>query len=189
VVAARDFDAYRALFGHVTTLGRRAAMVPDPVVAGAIRAELVELLACSLSGEGRQARARPGHRPDYTRIVRECAHYAEQRNYQGLTLADLSEVAGVSERQVRAAFSSVFGISPRGYLRVAALYEVRRRLVTGPPAPDPVSRAATDFGFWHLGRFAGQYRSLFGELPNETLEHRRDGWRAADHAVGRGVGA
>ena len=32
---------------------------------------------------------------------------------------------------------------------------------------------AADFGFWEFGRFSGQYRRLFGELPSETLRRSR----------------
>ena len=55
----------------------------------------------------------------------------------------------------------------------AALREVRRALLDGPFARDPVTRAASDFGFWHLSRFAGQYRALFGESPSETVARAR----------------
>ncbi len=39
------------------------------------------------------------------------------------------------------------------------------------PISGAVTRAATDTGFNHLGRLAGDYRKLFGETPSETL-HR-----------------
>jgi AraC-like DNA-binding protein len=32
-----------------------------------------------------------------------------------------------------------------------------------------VTAVAMNFGFWHLGRFAEEYRSLFGEAPRTTL--------------------
>ena len=32
-----------------------------------------------------------------------------------------------------------------------------------------VSQAALNRGFEHLGRFAGQYRALFGQAPSHTI--------------------
>ena len=32
-----------------------------------------------------------------------------------------------------------------------------------------VSDVVNDWGFWHMGQFAADYRKLFGELPSETL--------------------
>ena len=115
----------------------------------------------------------PRARPASVRIVRACVQYASSVQYQGVTLSDLSGVAGVSERRVRDAFSEWHGTSPTAYLRAAALREVRRRLLEGPFVRDPVTRAASEFGFWHLSRFAGQYRALFGESPSETVARAR----------------
>ncbi len=111
--------------------------------------------------------------PASLRIVWTCVQYAASVQYQRVTLSDLSAAAGVSERRVRDAFNDCHGMSPTAYLRVAALREVRRKLLDGPFARDPVTRAASDFGFWHLSRFAGQYRALFGESPSETVARAR----------------
>ena len=131
---------------------------------------------CRTATSASPGRCRPGTAtgaPASLRIVWTCVQYAASVQYQRVTLSDLSAAAGVSERRVRDAFSDCHGMSPTAYLRVAALREVRRKLLDGPFARDPVTRAASDFGFWHLSRFAGQYRALFGESPSETVARAR----------------
>ena len=46
----------------------------------------------------------------------------------------------------------------------APSHAVRRELRAGPPAREGRGRA-TRWGFWQLGRFAVEYRTLFGERP------------------------
>jgi len=113
------------------------------------------------------------------RITRACEEHAEATRYHDVSLASLCAAAGMSERRVRQAFYECYGMSPTAALRIAALHRVRRALLDRPPTRDAVSRAASEFGFWHLGRFAGQYRALFGESPSATLARRSSsaaGW-------------
>jgi AraC family ethanolamine operon transcriptional activator len=152
---------------------------PSEPEAVAMRNMLVETCVRSLSAENNEHRAHtPNVRLRSVAIVRACEEYAADVRYQGVTMADLCRVVDKSERRVRTAFGDCYGMSPVAYLRIAALHEVRRTLLNDPVTRDLVSRTACDFGFWHLGRFAGQYRALFGELPGTTIEHRRHDARA-----------
>jgi AraC-like DNA-binding protein len=90
----------------------------------------------------------------------------------------LCDVAGTSERRVRDAFYDCYDTSPIAYLRLLALREVRSALTDSPAYRDAVTRAATDFGFSHLSRFAAHYRAVFGETPSETIVRARDTRRA-----------
>jgi AraC-like DNA-binding protein len=107
------------------------------------------------------------------RIAQECEAYAESTHYHDVTSMALCAASGEKERRVRQAFYDCYDMSPTARLRITALHHVRRLLLDRPPQRDSVSRAAADFGFWHLGRFASQYRALFGESPSASVNRAR----------------
>lgn len=86
-----------------------------------------------------------------------------------LTVASLAERCDISDRSLRSAFCKWFGISPLQYLSLRRMHNARRVLCSSCPDEVQVGRVAISHGFWDLGRFAGRYRKLFGELPSETL--------------------
>ena len=147
--------------------------------AEAIERAFLEIAVRSLAGDLSRSPSYQSARLASARIVRTCEDYARKWRYQDVTLAGLCAASGVSERRVRSAFYECYQMSPTAYLRVVALNAVRRELVEGPRLRDAVSRAATDWGFWHLSRFAAQYRALFGESPRHTLRHRTERPQAA----------
>ncbi|WP_460359141.1 helix-turn-helix domain-containing protein [Mycobacterium sp. ZZG] len=49
------------------------------------------------------------------------------------------------------------------------LHHVRAELIAHSPPSVTVTMVAGRWGFLHLGRFAIQYRQLFGESPSQTL--------------------
>ena len=85
------------------------------------------------------------------------------------SLADLCAIAGVGERTLEYAFGEQLGLPPSRYVRLRRLNHVRRELRAGDPETTRVTDVAMRWGFWQLGRFATEYRALFGELPSETL--------------------
>ena len=143
----------------------------DPRLSCSLRDCLLEIIARTFDRNCRREQI-AARRLSSMRITRACEEHAEATRYHDISLASLCAAAGMSERRVRQAFYECYGMSPTAMLRIAALRRVRRSLLGGPPTSDAVSRAASDFGFWHLGRFAGQYRALFGESPSATLSHR-----------------
>jgi len=112
---------------------------------------------------------------DFRRAPRyDLAHAAfrliEANMGENLTVRDLVQTLGVTRRALEYSFSSVLGISPARYLLARRLNGVRQDLLTTPW--EGVTTAALRNGFHHLGRFSGQYRRFFGELPSQTAGSR-----------------
>ncbi|MET0701337.1 MAG: AraC family transcriptional regulator [Mycobacterium sp.] len=87
------------------------------------------------------------------------------------TTAELARATGVSARALQKAFGRSGKPPPMTYLRQVRLHKVHADLLDASRQRSPVavSTVASRWGFVHLGRFAQQYRQLFGESPSHTL--------------------
>lgn len=106
------------------------------------------------------------------RLVRRAEDLVDAHPQRPLLAGELCAALRVSLRTLDRAFRTVLGTSPIAHLRSLRLMRVRAALLATDPATVTVSDVAWDWGFWHLGRFAAQYRALFGELPSRTLATR-----------------
>src|SRR3984885_8847428 len=86
--------------------------------------------------------------------------------------AELARATGASARTLQRAFERSDQPSPMLYLRRLRLQRVHAELAANSPDSLTVTMVAGRWGFMHLGRFASQYRQLFGETPSETLRAR-----------------
>jgi AraC-like DNA-binding protein len=59
--------------------------------------------------------------------------------------------------------------APKTYLLLRRMHLAREALHAANPVATTVTDVATRYGFWQLGRFASQYKFLFGEAPPATL--------------------
>ncbi len=87
------------------------------------------------------------------------AHQAEV-----IYLPDLCRALGVSARTLDYAFRQQLGMGPMRYLKLLRMQAVRQAL----RAAASVKEAALTHGFWDLGRFAADYKAVFGESPSQT---------------------
>ncbi|NDY91239.1 helix-turn-helix domain-containing protein [Ideonella livida] len=106
-------------------------------------------------------------------VERACARMlAQVEQQESISQVALCQALGTSVRNLAYAFQTVLGLSPLAWLRVVRLGEARRtlrRMAAGQEAPQSIYAVATRHGFWHLGRFAVEYRQQFGERPSDTL--------------------
>lgn len=87
-----------------------------------------------------------------------------------LKVTDLCNQFHISERTLEYAFRDHFGTSPKAYIKMCRLNQVRKALRQSPQQRIKITDIANHFGFWHMGQFAADYKKLFGELPSETFK-------------------
>jgi transcriptional regulator GlxA family with amidase domain len=102
-------------------------------------------------------------------IVHRVDQFLQAHVDEPIHVSQLCDATGVSERSLRNACHAVCGTSPKRYLMRCRMEAVRQALEAARPGQATVTRIATDYGFFELGRFAATYTSLFGERPSDTL--------------------
>ncbi len=83
-------------------------------------------------------------------------------------LERLADIAGVRPRTLETHFRMFLGTTPLGWARRMRLTRARQQLLQAG-AQTTVTDVALANGFSQLGRFAGEYRGTFGELPSATI--------------------
>lgn len=96
-----------------------------------------------------------------------------QSTQDAITVSEVYKQSCISWRTLDRAFKERFGVTPKQYIVATRLIGVRRALLTAP-SEATVTDVASDWGFWHLGRFSSDYKHMFGELPSQTLRRQRD---------------
>lgn len=104
------------------------------------------------------------------RVLNDSVRYIDLKLAGRISIADVSEAAATSVSKLERVFRNEIGLSPSRYVRARRLIRARYALQDLDSEETTVASVALDSGFNHLGRFAGAYRELFGELPSETLK-------------------
>ena len=86
-----------------------------------------------------------------------------------LHIAEICAAIGASERILRISCIEHLGMGPIRYLWLRRMHLARRGLIVADAATSTVTKIATENGFFELGRFAVEYRALFGEAPSVSL--------------------
>jgi AraC family ethanolamine operon transcriptional activator len=178
--AASDSMALRRRLGelHATAeaKGARDTDVLEQIAQGVSERLIKCLRRNPTHGRGANAGARSS-------VVRRAEQFFRCHVGEPVSIAQLSTIAGVSERSLRNAFYHVCTTSPKRYLKLWQLHEVRRALRGAERPPLSVTDVATLHGFFELGRFAGEYKALFGEAPSQTLQRSRTAFVPPAHGA------
>lgn len=170
---------------HALVTSRDRYVVRETVVAACLRAVLgdlfrdenavvhpsVERHIHALAARALTGEIEPEATPNFARrvqAVRTCEAFIRENMGTDISLVQLSDVSKLRLRSLINAFQAVTGFSPMAYMKRLRLNEVRRVLRHARNGARIIDVAA-NWGFWHMGHFTTDYRSLFGELPSQTL--------------------
>ena len=131
---------------------------------------------CTVSVMERTCRSRagrPAENASRREIVERVEAYVRTHCEGPVPLSRLCRIVGLSERGLRNAFYSIRGTSPTRCILAQRLRSVRQTLSDASTNATTVTAVATHYGFYELGRFAGCYKTAFGEAPSDTLRRRR----------------
>jgi AraC family ethanolamine operon transcriptional activator len=103
-------------------------------------------------------------------VVSRCCEHAQDRLPEPTSLLALCQHVGVSARKLNHCFHDVLGMAPARYLRLMRLNGAHQDLLahTRRGTRHTVVDIAGQWGFWHMGAFASDYRRLFGRLPSQA---------------------
>jgi AraC family transcriptional regulator, ethanolamine operon transcriptional activator len=136
------------------------------------------LLSCTSDPASKTVSASNGER---ARVLKAALAAINDRPEDVLTVSDLCRIAKASERTLDYAFTERFGLPPALYMKARRLNAARNDLCRDDEPSVRVADIANKWGFWHLGQFARDYRSWFGELPSDTYQRKRGKALSRDH--------
>lgn len=103
------------------------------------------------------------------RHIHRAIDYMRANLHRALTMIDIAEAVGISDRYLQLGFRRFRDTTPAMYLRQIRLEAVHAEL-SRPENHLPINEVALKWGFAHMGRFAAQYRVAFGISPSETVK-------------------
>jgi AraC-like DNA-binding protein len=148
----------------------RRNLIANPEVARALEQELLHALVNCLTATdaSHSLKTRRRHADIMARFEDALATHSDPH----LNLRALCGTIGVAERTLRVCCTEFLGVSPTRYHLLRRLNRARWALLRTDPDTASVSEIAKNHQFRELGRFAADYRSVFGELPSSTLRRQ-----------------
>ena len=102
------------------------------------------------------------------RIVQRARAYIHANLAEPISVDDVASAALTSRRTLLRAFNEILSDTPNRYVRRLRLHRIRRDLANERERATSIALIAMQWGMNDIGRMAGWYRELFGELPSET---------------------
>lgn len=162
----------QAEFGNLHFSG----LPPDDPSFAMAGKNLLQVFIYHLGREPRPCVGKPTPR-GYAQIVAKARAFIISHLDRPLSIDAIAAAASTSQRTLHRAFLDVLNETPYSYVQKIRLHRIRSELITDAEKACTIKIAVHRWGITELGRFAGWYSELFGELPSETVSLRRESTR------------
>jgi AraC-like DNA-binding protein len=105
------------------------------------------------------------------RVVKRAREFIEAHLFEPIQIGDVCHCAATSVSKLERTFQCELQMSPSQYILTRRLVAANKALKQNSSDNTHVTQVAMEYGFNHLGRFAGAYNKHFGELPSKTLSY------------------
>jgi methylphosphotriester-DNA--protein-cysteine methyltransferase len=106
-------------------------------------------------------------------VARAC-RFIDSYLVKPIGLAELCAHCGVGVRTLEYGFKQFYDATPIGFIKSQRLTRTHTALARAGAQPISIGATARRVGFTHMGQFAQDYRSLFGESPTMTLRRAQE---------------
>ena len=87
-----------------------------------------------------------------------------------ISISELSKNYDISQKSLQNSFKSLFGFTPKEFIRLMKLNLVHHELMKLDSKDTTITKISQKWGFKHQGRFSNFYSELFLENPSITLK-------------------
>jgi AraC family ethanolamine operon transcriptional activator len=151
--------------------GRSKALIEGETAHG-LEQQLIEALVTGLA-KGSAIAAAPATR-EHREVVFRFEALLQAEPERAFRMEEICAALGISAQTLHLSCEEQLGMGPIEYARRWRMQLVHRALRRGNCQTASVADLARRYGFRGLGRFAADYRALYGELPSATLRRGLD---------------
>jgi AraC-like DNA-binding protein len=143
-------------------------LLRDPMVANPLALSLLNGLLLAAGHQYAEAL----HAPPASvapLAIRNAVDFIHANLHEPITIAMVATHVGISVRSLHRGFVTHHRVSPQEFIKAARIDRAHLDLIAADPDTGRVADIASRWGCVHLGRFARDYRSVYGVSPSDTL--------------------
>lgn len=166
-------DCFTACAASTAALVRNTEMSARERAAKDLMSRLLTALSAAIAGSDKEFSLPTKNSRSTSIAMTKALEYVRGQQWGSTTVEDLALAADVTSRTLLRMFRQQLGIGPASYLKMRQLNIVRRALRGKLRSSSKITSIMSEHGVTEFGRFASEYKALFGERPSDTVARSR----------------